>query len=241
MALVLAGAAAGIWFGSARSSSVRLVSLSGGVLVGLSLFWIFPEVGSRYGWGAGAAMVSAGAGLVWLIDRYVYPVCPTCAHSHDHEACATRLHGFAGPLVAAVAIHSLVDGFGIAVGHDPHSGELGRAVFWALALHKVPEGLALGVMLRASMRTWQRALAACLAAQSPMLAGGLLQSIFAPFMSGIGLAMLAGLAAGSFLYLGVHAVHTEWKQRRAAPAFAAALAGAALAALLERLMAGLRL
>lgn len=219
---------------------MRLVSVSGGVLVGLSLFWILPEVTSRYGWATGVSVVAAGAGFVWLVDRYLYPVCPTCSHSHDHDACATRLHGFAGPLVVAVAIHSLLDGVGIGAGEDPHSGPLGRAVVWAIALHKVPEGLALGVMLRASLRSASAAMAACVAAQAPMVVGGMLMTMFAPVLSGFGIAVLAGLAAGSFLYLGFHAVHSEWKQKRAIPAFVSASAGAGLAALLERLLAGFR-
>jgi hypothetical protein len=78
---------------------------------------------------------------------------------------------------------------------------------------------------------------ACAVAQAPMLAGGLLEAIFAPFMNGFWMAVLAGLAAGSFLYLGFHAVHAEWKRKRAIPAFVAASAGAALAAIIERLLA----
>ena len=241
MGLVLVSAAFGIWFGSVRGSSIRLVSLSGGVLVGLSLFWIFPEVSSSYGWTTALAVLAAGTALVWLVDRYLYPVCPTCSHTHDHHTCETRLHGFAGPLIVAVGIHSLLDGFAIGVGNDPQSGELGRAVLWAIALHKAPEGLALGVMLRASVRSPAAAMVACVVAQTPMLVGGLVEPIIAPAFTGTGVAVLAGLAAGSFLYLGFHALHSEWKRKRAIPAFLAASAGAGLAALLERVLGHTRL
>ena len=64
-----------------------------------------------------------------------------------------------------------------------------------------------------------------------------------PFLSDVrtsrewaGVAVLAGLAAGSFLYLGFHALHSEWKQRRAVPAFVVASFGAGLAALLGRVL-----
>jgi zinc transporter ZupT len=235
--LAVASAALGVWLGSTRASSLRLVSLSGGVLVGLTLFWILPEVSNRYGWVAGTAVIASGAAVVWLVDHSLYPVCPTCSHSHDHAACETRLHGFAAPLIIAVGIHNLVDGFGMAIGQDPDSGELGRAMLWTIALHKLPEGLALGVMLRASLPSAARALAACLVAQAPMVAGASLEIIFAPFLNAFVIVGLAGLAAGTFLYLGFHALHSEWKRRRAIPAFIAASVGAGLAALVERLLA----
>jgi hypothetical protein len=46
------------------------------------------------------------------------------------------------------------------------------------------------------------------------------------------------IAGGTFLFLGVHAVHSDWKRRGARPAFIPALAGAAGAALLQQ---GLRI
>ena len=46
------------------------------------------------------------------------------------------------------------------------------------------------------------------------------------------------IAGGTFLFLGVHAVHSDWKRRGARPAFIPAIAGAAGAALLQQ---GLRM
>ena len=238
LAVVLASAAAGIWFGGRRKSSVRFVPLSGGVLLGVSLFWVLPEVAGRLGWAGAAAALVGGAALLLAIDRLVYPVCPTCSHSHDHDACQARLHGFAAPLVLAVGIHSFIDGVGIAVAQEPASGALGRAVFWGLALHKIPEGLALGIMLRASLRTWLTALGWSLVAQVPMVAGGLIEAWVAPGLSESGIMLLLALAGGSFLFLGAHAVHGEWKREGALPAFLTACAGVAAAAVLPHALAG---
>ena len=89
----------------------------------------------------------------WQQNRYVYPVCPMCAHDHDHSACSTELHGFAGPLIVAAALHSFLDGWSIATVQLGVPLGLRVAVPLAIALHKLPEGIALGGILRASLRT----------------------------------------------------------------------------------------
>lgn len=238
LAVVLVSAAAGIWLGGRRQSPASLVPLSGGVLVGVSLFWMLPEVAGRLGWAPATSALAGGAALLWGIDRFVYPVCPACSHSHDHAQCAARLHGFAAPLILSVGIHSFLDGVGIAVAQAPSAANVGRAVFWGLALHKIPEGLALGIMLRASLGSWFGALGGSLAAQAPMVAGGWIEAWVAPGLSDSGILMLLALAGGSFLFLGAHAVHSEFRRDRGLATLAAAGAGFVVAAMLPQLAAG---
>jgi zinc transporter ZupT len=209
------------------------------VLVGVSLFWVLPEVAERFGWLGAAAMMGSGAGLLLVVDRYLYPVCPACAHTHDHEACQMRLHGFAAPLAVTIGVHSFLDGAGVAAAQSAATGALGQAVFWGLALHKVPEGLAMGVMLRASVRSWPAALAWSVTAQAPMVAGGLLEAWLAPGLGAPGILLLLALAGGSFLFLGAHAVHAEFRRGGARGAFAAALVGLLAAILVPHAMSGL--
>lgn len=230
--VVLASAAAGIWFGGRPGASIRFVPLSGGVLVGVSLFWVLPEIAERFGWAGAAAAMAAGAGLLLAVDRFLYPVCPACSHTHDHDACQMRLHGFAAPLVLTVWIHSFLDGVGVAAAQATADGVMGQAVFWGMALHKVPEGLAIGVMLRASVRSWAAALAWSVAAQAPMVAGGLMEAWLAPGLGAPGTVLLLALAGGSFLFLGAHAVHAEFRSSGARGAIAAALVGLLAAILL---------
>lgn len=238
LAVVLASAAAGIWLGGRRQSPPSLIPLSGGVLVGVSLFWMLPEVAGRLGWAPALAALGGGAAALWGIDRFLYPVCPVCSHSHDHAACAARLHGFAAPLILAVGIHSFIDGVGIAVAQAPAAAPVGRAVLWGLALHKIPEGLALGIMLRASMPSWAGALGGSLAAQAPMVAGGWIEAWLAPGLSDSGIMVLLAVAGGSFFFLGAHAVHGEFQRDRGLATLAAAGAGFVVAALLPQLAAG---
>ena len=231
-AVAIACAFAGVWLTSVPAMSRRIVPFSGGLLVGISLCWVMPELAGQMGWFAGLAWLGAGCGLLWIVDRYVHPVCPTCSHTHDHDSCMTRLHGFATPMVVAFAMHSFLDGWAIAASSDDPN--LGLPFVLGLAVHKIPEGLALGVILRAALDSRLGAVAWAAAAQAATLAGGVVETALAKQLTPHWMTVLLALAGGSFLYLGAHAVHSEWR-RRGGFAFIPALTGAAGAAAFQLL------
>jgi zinc transporter ZupT len=226
------GAVLGLSLTGLRSSTRHMIGFSGGLLAGVALFGLLPEVGAEIGWTAGVLLVVAGYLLLMGIDRNVYPVCPSCSHDHDHEGCSSTLHGFAAPLIVAAALHAFLDGWSIATSQSAEAG-LRVSLPLALSLHKIPEGIALGAILRASTRTRGRAFAWCLVAESATLFG-----------AGAGLAMASRVTArwlhyplaaagGCLLYLGYHAIHAEWRRRRSWTAFLPGATGAAGAAVLQ--------
>jgi zinc and cadmium transporter len=208
--IAVCSAAAGVWLTSFQGLSRRLVPFGGGVLMGVALFWVLPEMTSFFGWPVALAWTTSGIALLWIIDRYVYPVCPACGPVHDHDHCEDRLHGFAMPLLAAAALHSALDGWTAMAAQNVPS--FGAAWVFGIAAHKIPEGLALGVIARASIHSPWTALSWCAAAQAATLAGAALELIFAPYVGAQGLHALLALACGSFLYLGGHAVHGELRR-----------------------------
>jgi len=223
-AIAILSAAAGVWLTSFPTLSRRLVPFGGGVLLGVALFWVLPEMAEFFSWQGAILWIGGGFALLAVIDRFVYPVCPSCSHSHHHEECATRLHGFATPLLAAAALHSALDGWSAVAGQ---STGFGFGLLGAIAIHKIPEGLALGVIARAALRSRASALAWCAVAQLATLVGAGAELMFAPHMSAQGLNALLALAGGSFLYLGGHAVHGEFRRSGPTPAFLPALTGVA--------------
>jgi zinc transporter ZupT len=223
--LAACSAAAGVWLTSWAAFARRLVPFGGGVLMGVAAFWMLPELAQSLGWMAATAWIGAGTVGLWLIDRYVYPVCPACASAHDHDHCEPRLHGFAMPLLAAAALHSALDGWTVMAGQQELA--IGTAVVFGIAAHKVPEGLALGVIARASLVSPAAALGWCVTAQAATLAGAGLEWLVAPYFGVHGTSALLALAGGSFLYLGGHAVHGEMRRSGPAPAFFPALTGVA--------------
>ncbi len=212
VAIALASAVAGVWMSGTPVLSRRLVPLSGALLVLVALVWVLPDLALHFGWAAGSAWMAGGLALLWFIDRYVYPVCPACSGTHDHDVCPTRLHGFATPLVVAATLHSFLDGWGAMAAYPDAPGPMGAAVPLVIALHKIPEGLALGVILRASMSSRFSALVCAAAVQGATLFGGVVESVAATYLSPRWIGALLALAGGSFLYLGAHALHGELKR-----------------------------
>ena len=81
-------ATAGVWLTSLHAWSRRLVPFSGGVLMGVALFWVLPEMAEFLSWVKALAWIAAGFAVLWAVDRFVYPVCPACSHPHDHDHCS---------------------------------------------------------------------------------------------------------------------------------------------------------
>jgi len=235
--VAIASAAAGVALLGHGGHTRMLIPLSGGLLIGVAAFGLIPELVLDIGWVPGLVLVAFGYAMLKALDRFAFSVCPSCAHDHHHhENCAEPLHGFAGPLLAATTIHAFIDGWGlVAVEAGTHTPGAGTAFAMALLLHKIPEGLALGTILRASVdRAWT-AFALCAAVELSTVAGGAAGLWLTPANW---VSYPLAIAGGTFLFLGVHAVHSDWKRRGARPAFIPALAGAAGAALLQQ---GLRM
>src|ERR1039458_391980 len=203
-AVGLLGAVLGIWLTGLRERARAVLPFSAGVLIGVALFGLVPELATEMGWPLSLGLFLAGYPHLLASNRYVYRVCPTCAHDHDHNACATELHGFAAPLIAAAAVHSFLDGWSIATVQLTATLGLRVAVPLAVALHKFPEGLALGGILRASVPRRGAALGWAIVAEGATLAGGGLGVVMGPHLGTEWITYPLGIAAGWLFYLGYH-------------------------------------
>src|ERR1035438_9922310 len=219
------GAVLGIWLTGLRQRARAVVPFSAGVLLGVALFGLVPELASEIGWPVSVLLFAVGYGALLLVNRFVYRVCPTCAHDHDHNACSTELHGFAAPLIVAATVHSFLDGWSVATVQLAVPLGLKVAVPLAVALHKLPEGIALGGILRASVGSRKVALGWAVLAEGSTLAGGGLGLAMGPHLGSQWITYPMGIAAGWLFYLGYHAVHEEWKRRGARPGVAWGAAG----------------
>lgn len=224
----------GLWLTGVRRRARAVVPFSAGVLLGVALFGLLPELALEFGWTRSVLLFAVGYGLLFFINRFAYPVCPTCAHDHDHNSCSTELHGFAGPLIAAASLHSFLDGWSVATAQLAVPLGLRVAVPLAVGLHKLPEGIALGAILRASVKSRAEATLWCAVAEGTTLAGGALGLLMSPHLGSEWILYPLGITAGWLFYLGYHAVHEEWKRRGAKAAFISAATGVAGAAAIQR-------
>jgi len=176
---------------AAGGRRVLLVKISGALLICVALFGLLPELVREAGWLRTLPMAAFGFGLLMVLDHRGYSVCPSCSHGEK----------FAGSLVAATAVHAFVDGWGLVAARG--RGGASSAIVLAILIHKAPEGVALGAMLRASARGVTMAVGLCLIAELPTIAGGAAGLWYTP--PGWIEYLLSGVA-GVFLFLGIHAI-----------------------------------
>jgi zinc transporter ZupT len=166
-----------------------LVPVSGALLAGVAVFGLLPEIAHESGWIIALLLAAAGYGALALLEHRGYPVCPGCSHGRE----------FAGSLVLATSVHAFIDGWGMVAASN--HGAVSAAIVTAMVLHKIPEGLALGAILGASAARSAAGLAVL--AEAPTVLGGAV-GLWATPVDWVNYPL--ALVAGSFLFLGLHAM-----------------------------------
>lgn len=199
--VAIAGVAIGVLLGQPKQLSNHLGAAGGGLLLGIALFWLLPEIAEELGWTRSLAMAASLCLVLTGLER-------TLMHSGH-----SLREGVAGPLLAVTAIHSFLDGWSVRAAAG--GAVVNIAVPLGLALHKVPEGLALGWVTRRRFHSSVKAIAAGALAEIFTLAGAFAEP--RAQRSGVyhfGIwwtATMLALIAGTFAFLGFHAV---WPGRR---------------------------
>ena len=203
----------GCGLGQSRTLSADLAAAGGGLLSGIAVFWLLPEIASTTGWWFAAGLAAAVAILLLSLDKFLDRI--------EHSP----RHGVLGPLIVATAVHSFLDGWSVrAVGVQPLANV---AVTLGLALHKVPEGLALGWITRRHTGSAMRAVFISGAVEAVTLVGGFVEpraaysgeAAFGPWWTAVVLAIVSG----SFLFLAMHTVWPERRKRAVVPIFGVGL------------------
>ncbi len=212
--LALAGVAVGVKLGQMQTLSSHIAAAGGGLLFGIALFWVVPEIAEISGWTV-AYILPVATGCIMLLGEELLM----------HTKFSPR-DGVIAPLLAAAAVHSFLDGWSLrALSGRPLAN---LAVPLGLALHKVPEGLALGWVARRAASSTGRAALAAGAVELLTVVGAAVEPranqtgsvIFGAWWTAGVLAVISG----SFLFLGCHALLPNWKQKGVVVIFLATLA-----------------
>lgn len=204
------GAALAVSIGVSHRQLCALISFAAGTLLSASVFHILPEASA-----AGLSPVSlftavaSGYALFFLISKYIFHMCPACAASHFEEHEVSRFKNVFFLLAIALTIHSAMDGIAIAV--SPHIAEhADHSIFFTIAIHKLPEGLALCALLLKSGHAKIKALIWTLLFEvSTILGWAIGYFILQGQMENTWLDLLMVHIAGGFVYLAVHATINE--------------------------------
>jgi zinc transporter ZupT len=167
----------------------------------IAIFDILPESKPSLTWPVFVAAVASGYGIFWAIGTYVAPICPSCAmramegdHHHAHGAGLAVLAG-------VLAVHCFIDGLGVSAASTVEAA-FGLRVFAAIAVHKLPEGFALALVLMAGGKSPWQAFWWTAGIETATL-GGAFAGMFWAQPSEFWLSLVLADIGGSFLYLSV--------------------------------------
>jgi len=190
----LAGAGVVLKFGGfSKTVLARALAYAAGVLISAALLDILP---AGFALAAGPLSYGTLTALLALFTLENFTAHSSC--SEFMEEC--KVHDIGAIAIAAMGLHSLLDGFNIAIGFSPGT-VAGLNVALGVILHKCADGIALAALLLHSGNTRGKTIffSFLLAAATP--AGAL---IAAPLIRNLPPgteAFLLGLSGGSFLYI----------------------------------------
>lgn len=173
------------------------IGFSTGIMVLASTLELIPEARAAVGTLGAGVSVALGAGLIWIVDLAI-------PHGHlvrEHGLADTRLIRSAYLVVVGLILHDVLEGFAMANAYIA-SPSLGLLVALAIALHNLPEELAMAVPAMALRSRRFLVVAAMLSALAEPLGAviGLLAVTVSPDLNG----QFMAFAAGAMLFVSFH-------------------------------------
>jgi zinc transporter ZupT len=231
-----------VWFASGLHFQQRVLPWTAGVLLGLGVFWILPEIASERGWWIALGGVLPIALVLACIDRYTYPICPFCSNNfrtHGPATCrpfSRRAVRIGWPLLIVGCVHCFLDGWAIALVSGADRASI--ALSYGVIVHKLPESVAIGIVAARLTSNRTRALMVVTLIQLSLLAGCLF-SRFSPYHEITSLEVFSVPACACLLLFGFLALEDEWRLNGPIAAVRAAfpgMIGCGLAALATRML-----
>jgi len=205
------GALVAMTVGVTHRSLCALISIAAGTLLATTALVIIPEGVTHIGGLPVLIGLITGYAIFYLLTRFVAHVCPACSASHFEEHVEAHEKALAISVAIALAIHCILDGLAVTLGHHLHASS-GTSIFVTILIHKFPEGLALTALMMAAGQSRWKALLIALALESTGLIGWLAGTSF-EFLEGFDQSpWIHGLMAhigGGFIYLALHAMINE--------------------------------
>ncbi len=177
-----------------------LVYAAMGVLLAVTVCDVLPDAKAGLSWPAFILSALSGLAAFWAVGKYIAPVCPSCAFAEFDAGLAQRLGQTTALLMVALALHSVMDGVAVAVA-GRLAGHASLSVGWGISLHKLPEGLALVLLLMGAGYSRRTALGWTFAIEAATEAGGLLGLLVLREASPGALGLVFGHIGGGFVYL----------------------------------------
>jgi zinc transporter ZupT len=230
-AVDLIGTMSGIHVMQSAHLSRKISAVSSGVMLGVGLFWILPDITRSAGAAHSFLSVAVCVAAIYAVDHFIHPVCP-CRSRYGHSHCERPAQALL-PLVIAIAVHNLFDGW--TAGIAAHGGNMLRSGITAgLIASKIPEGLVFGMMLRSASRNRSALLWSAFFTGSCILAGAAMHDGLTLLPSSIVLTLSMAIACASFVFIGLHTFQQQREESGAKPALLSLAAGIAGTVIVEQ-------
>jgi len=176
-------------------------------MFGVGSFWMWPDIVQGLGVIGALLAISTAVAALYIVDRFLYPICPCCQHDSRRTCRVSPLALI--PLAIAISLHNFFDGW--VAGLAANVGAVARSgIAIGLLAHKVPEGALFGMMLRSATNETRNAVACAIVTASMILMGRLCHA-WLPFPTPQLLTVFLALTSANFLFL---AGHIFWRQRQ---------------------------
>jgi ZIP family zinc transporter len=195
-----------------------LVAAAMGTLLAITLFDVLPDAKQFLTWPTLFLACASGYLLLWIVGKYVYHVCPACA-ANDLAQANPQLAQTATMLMVALGLHCTMDGLGIVFG-DNLLGHPDVGLVAGISVHKVPEGLALVLLLLGAGIQHKKAITLALGVESMTIVGGVIGSYVVSSTSTFSLGILFAHLGGGFFYMIASAVRGVLGQHTETPRYA---------------------
>ncbi|RMF92502.1 MAG: ZIP family metal transporter [Candidatus Schekmanbacteria bacterium] len=177
----------------ARTNSIKLISLSGGIFLGIVFIHLLPEsieINENALWYCLGGFIS----FYLLESLFLF-------HSHsDEEPSGERHHKFGMLAVVGLFIHSMFDGIGIGAGFEIDA-RLGFLAVVAVLSHKVPDGIAIAGILFHARESLKKVVLYSVVISLATPLGTFLVGIFFKNIEETVVGALLAFASGFFLYI----------------------------------------
>jgi zinc transporter ZupT len=209
----------------------RVLPWTAGVLLGVSVFWILPEIAEDRGWTVTLGLVMPMVLVLALIDRYAYPICPFClGNLHAQQTCHShpftrRAVAIGWPLLIVGCVHCFLDGWAIGLARGGAAAtSAAAAISYGVIVHKLPESVAIGIVAARLTSTRLHAMAMVGLIQLSMLAGGVF-SFLSAYRDIASLELFSTPACACLILFGFLALEDEWRLNGRRKAIIAAVPG----------------
>lgn len=186
--------------GAARTRLIYFVTAALGALLAVTLFDVLPDAKELLPWPVFILATFSGMLLFWLVARFIYPICPACSLPGEGDAPPKALGASVLLLMVALGMHSTMDGAAVVIG-DALARGANAGVFFAVSLHKFPEGLALVLLLIGSGMRRRTALFYTIGIEAATELGALGALVLVGRLSHFALGAIFANIGGGFLYL----------------------------------------